>query len=209
LALLLPGGAFARGPVQTAEAPAWSAAQAVGAPDAGAGDNPHAWAPLAADGGLEWLEVRFERAVDVAAVVVVENEAPGAVTRVLAGDAVVWEGAEPRATAPARPAHADRVRIELDTTRVGGWNEIDAVQLVGTDGSRQWAYAATASSSYADAGAASTPFAGLIGQTVRAHLDGEVLEGRLVSADGNFVRLEAANGRVFVVALHALRYLDK
>ncbi len=38
----------------------------------------------------------------------------------------------------------------VETKTVGGWNEIDAVELVGRDGSRQWATAATASSSYPD-----------------------------------------------------------
>ena len=32
--------------------------------------------------------------------------------------------------------------------RVAGWNEIDAVELIGRDGSRQWAKGANASSSY-------------------------------------------------------------
>ena len=39
--------------------------------------------------------------------------------------------------------------LHLDTTRVSGWNEIDAVELIGRDGSRQWATSAKASSSYA------------------------------------------------------------
>jgi beta-lactamase regulating signal transducer with metallopeptidase domain/regulation of enolase protein 1 (concanavalin A-like superfamily) len=41
------------------------------------------------------------------------------------------------------------IKIYLDTTRKRGWNEIDAVQLFGKDGSRQWASHATASSTYA------------------------------------------------------------
>jgi hypothetical protein len=40
--------------------------------------------------------------------------------------------------------------VEFDTTRVGGWTEIDAVELVGRDGSRQWAKSADASSTFAD-----------------------------------------------------------
>ena len=40
--------------------------------------------------------------------------------------------------------------IHLDTTRVPGWNELDAVELVGRDGSRQWATSADASSTYAE-----------------------------------------------------------
>jgi len=40
--------------------------------------------------------------------------------------------------------------VYLDRRRVPGWNEIDAVELVGRDGSRQWATSAIASSSYAE-----------------------------------------------------------
>ena len=45
---------------------------------------------------------------------------------------------------------ASRIKVYLDTTRQRGWNEIDAVELVGKDGTRQWASRASASSSYAD-----------------------------------------------------------
>ena len=41
------------------------------------------------------------------------------------------------------------MKIYLDTKRVNGWNEIDAVELVGKDGSKQWAVNASASSTYA------------------------------------------------------------
>ncbi|MHC4558033.1 MAG: M56 family metallopeptidase [Planctomycetota bacterium] len=41
------------------------------------------------------------------------------------------------------------IKIYLDTKRKRGWNEIDAVQLFGKDGSKQWACHATASSTHA------------------------------------------------------------
>jgi hypothetical protein len=44
--------------------------------------------------------------------------------------------------------HGSSIRIYLDTTRVTGWNEIDAVEVVGRDGTRQWATGAQASSFY-------------------------------------------------------------
>lgn len=47
-----------------------------------------------------------------------------------------------------------KVRIELDSTGLSTWPEIDAVELVGTDGSRQWAARAEASSTYAQRSAA-------------------------------------------------------
>jgi len=42
------------------------------------------------------------------------------------------------------------IKVYLDTKRRHGWNEIDAVELVGRDETRQWASSAKASSSYAD-----------------------------------------------------------
>ena len=47
-------------------------------------------------------------------------------------------------------ARRQGVIVRLDTASVPGWNEIDAIELVGRDGSRQWAVAANASSSYAE-----------------------------------------------------------
>ena len=51
---------------------------------------------------------------------------------------------------------AREIRIELDTAvnkkPRRGWNAIDAVELVGRDGSRQWAAEAEASSTYATVG---------------------------------------------------------
>jgi hypothetical protein len=67
----------------------------------------------------------------------------------------IWEGTEDtdtgiveRAVKVPKGIRSDQIRIELDTSRVPGWNEIDAVELVGTDGSRQWATESTASSYY-------------------------------------------------------------
>jgi len=45
---------------------------------------------------------------------------------------------------------ANQIKVYLDRRRVPGWNEIDAVELIGRDGSRQWATSAMASSSYAE-----------------------------------------------------------
>ena len=47
---------------------------------------------------------------------------------------------------------ARTVKLYLDSAGVPGWNEIDAVELVGRDGSHQWARSATASSTYAERG---------------------------------------------------------
>jgi len=141
---------------------AWGPEQATGAPDCkGAGDQRTAWASLQPDGGEQWLETSYETPVQVAQIRVLENDNPGAIARIVAimdggTEVPLWSGDEPKMPAPAdqyfnvRPGVvASKVRIVLDTNKVPGWNEIDAVELIGRDGSRQWATSATASSTYA------------------------------------------------------------
>jgi thiol-disulfide isomerase/thioredoxin len=150
--------------VQADKSRQWSPEQATGAPDTNkAGDLPTAWASLNPDAGPEWLQVEFAKPTEIAEVRIRETFNPGAITKVEAISAdnkgtVIWEG-----TAEAKPAPSDmvvkpqsavvsnKIKIHLDTTRVPGWNEIDAVELLGKDGSRQWAQAATASTTFADA----------------------------------------------------------
>ena len=69
----------------------------------------------------------------------------------------MWEGVAEPAQAPLETVFpvggkivAQSVKVYLDTKRVPGWNEIDAVEMVGRDGTRQWASQSSASSSYAD-----------------------------------------------------------
>lgn len=139
----------------------WSAAQATGAPDtAGAGDQASAWAPAAQDGGEEWLELTYGELVDVAQVLVRETYNPGAIAKVCVilengAEIPIWQGAQ-----AAVPGPIDRVfptpgglvargaKVYLDTKRVPGWNEIDAVALMDRSGARHWAVKANASSSY-------------------------------------------------------------
>ena len=147
----------------------WGPEQTTGAPDAlSAGDQTTAWASAAADGGSEWLQTEYAKPVEIAQVRVLENDAPGAVVKITAvlaggGEAVLWQGDEPRLPAPADQMFnappgliANSIRVYLDTAKVPGWNEIDAVELIGRDGSRQWARSATASSTYASPGRGST-----------------------------------------------------
>jgi hypothetical protein len=42
------------------------------------------------------------------------------------------------------------IKLYLDSVKVAGWNEIDAVGLVDEEGKTHWATSATASSTYAD-----------------------------------------------------------
>jgi hypothetical protein len=141
----------------------WSPEQAVGAPDTmQAGDNPTAWAPLSPNSGMQWLELEYEKPVEVAEIRVRQTFNPGAICKITVPDASgqetkLWEGKEPPTQAPVEmsfPAgcrvRTDKVKVYLDTRRVAGWNEIDAVELIGRDGTRQWAMDAKASSSYAD-----------------------------------------------------------
>ncbi len=139
----------------------WSAAQATGAPDtATSGDQPSAWAPAAQDGGEEWLELTYAAPVEVAQVLVRETYNPGAISKVsviLANgtEVPIWQGVQ-----NAVPGPIDRVfpvpggitargaKVYLDTKRVPGWNEIDAVVLTDRAGARHWAEHASASSSY-------------------------------------------------------------
>ena len=93
-----------------------------------------------------------------------ESHNPGAISKVVAvlpngSEATVWEGlmdpsASDELVSSAFPVsenlRARSVKVYLDTTRVPGWNEIDAVEIVGRDGRKQWATASRASSSYAD-----------------------------------------------------------
>ena len=140
----------------------WSPDQATGAPDSPlAGDQRTAWAALTADGGREWLKLEFEKSVSIESVRIYESFNPGAITRVSAyttptAGKILWEGEAELGQAPhifeiepEEEVIANNITLLFDTTRVAGWNEIDAVELIGKDGSRQWAVKATASTTYA------------------------------------------------------------
>lgn len=142
--------------------PGWSAAQASGPPDTqSGGDHPSAWAAAEQDAGPEWLRAQFDTPVDIAQVRVRETDHPGAIVKVTAilddgREIPIWHGAEPTGLTPPYDAafsapsgiKARAVQVELDTRKTPGWEEIDAIELVGRDGSRQWANSVTASSSY-------------------------------------------------------------
>ena len=141
----------------------WSAKQATGAPDTPiGGDLGTAWAPKQPEMGEVTLDLTYRDTVRVDGVRIHETWSAGAVARIQAKAPdgswdTIWEGTAPRDLAPLwfEPAlrhtsyTTNAIRIVLDTNRVAGWNEIDAVELEG-DGQRQWATGATASSSYAD-----------------------------------------------------------
>lgn len=141
----------------------WGPEQVLGPPNTqAAGDIPTAWAPLSNLGqGEEWLHVGYDRPVEISEINVRETHNPGAISKITAmmpdgREVLVWEGTEPKSEPPVNMSftvpqgvNANSVKVYLDRARVPGWNEIDAVELVGRDGSRQWATSAKASSSYA------------------------------------------------------------
>jgi hypothetical protein len=184
----------------------WSPEQATGAPDTPeAEDAPTAWTPMEPDAGNEWLLVRFERAVAIAEVRILESLNPGAVRRVSAllekpastEDGVsflLWEGDDPTMQAPSsfvvrpdREVVARAILVEMDTARRPGWNAIDAVELVGRDGSRQWAAGAAASSTYATVGGM---LADELAPSARTYTDAAL--GLKMSAPGYWIRANPA-----------------
>jgi hypothetical protein len=146
---------------QLSTVPAWHADQVVGAPDVAdpSRDSREAWAPGNADGGREWIEVRFEPAMRAQEVRVHEVCTAGGIARVTlvdegGGRHAVWEGTDPLTHPdvlsipfPLTSYRVRAVRLEIETKRRSGWEEIDAVQLVGPDAAL-WASGAAASSSY-------------------------------------------------------------
>ena len=124
----------------------WSALQATGEPDTypSHGDIRTAWASLEEDAGIEWLDLEYEVPVRISRIEIYETYNPGAITGIEiydqnGGRQLAWEESmEPARTARISPIEidadfpSDRIRIILDTRRVSGWNEIDAVALTGS-----------------------------------------------------------------------------
>lgn len=160
----------------------WSPQQATGEPNTlRDGDSTTAWTPERKGMGRVWLELSYDEAVYPTLVRIRETFNPGAVCKVEFKDAVGkyhlgWEGNDDNRESPGYfevavpdfPYRTKVARIWLDTDRISGWNEIDAVELVGhsqvVGGEvevRQWASSASASSEYSSgdgsAGEASGP----------------------------------------------------
>jgi hypothetical protein len=117
----------------------WSARQAVGPPDSPESDSRTAWAAKDADGGPEWLRLKFVLPVQARRLRVHENLTPGGIVRVDAvGEdgrpSLLWEGTDlglPWFEIELRGEVVRELRIVIDTRRHAGWEEIDAVELVG------------------------------------------------------------------------------
>jgi hypothetical protein len=180
-----------------AQAPkrAWSPEQATGEPDTPqAGDYPTAWASLTRDDQDEWLMLEYAEPVVPTEVRVHETYNPGALNKVSVfteegREVVLWTGEDPTpvgndkgvSKTALRPGalrfRTKRVKLYLASRAVPGWNEIDAVALVGRTADRservQWAAAATASSTYAE-NAAGEPGGQLGGPTVEQRAEATV-----------------------------------
>ncbi len=122
----------------------WSAARALGPPDVFPAhlDSKQAWAPRQQNRGQEWITVGFAGVKNAGSVIVVETLNPGALVRIddlsdPDAPVVLWRGTT---SAPGKsrilslelpePRNISRLRLVLDTKRVAGWNEIDAIGLV-------------------------------------------------------------------------------
>ncbi len=127
--------------------PEWAAEQATGEPDTErCGDFQTAWASSGSD-SVEWLEVQFETPVFVTGVNIVQTFNSNQITNVeligIAGRSeTVFEQQPVQVDQPCPYTLSiavektntlyNGVRITVDQSVLGlGWNEIDAVQLVG------------------------------------------------------------------------------
>ena len=109
----------------------------------------------------QWIELTYARPDHITAVQVFEVCSPGALAEVYSRDErgtlrLLWSGSSPEThegpfeiTFERTKYRVQSLKLVLDTQRVEGWNEIDAVKLTG-EGGEQWAVAAKASSSFAD-----------------------------------------------------------
>jgi hypothetical protein len=122
--------------------------RATGAPDVQRyGDTAEAWASKTADSGIEWLELSYAKPVSATELRIRQNHAPGAIIKVELFEAsgaahTVFQGPDSTVYEPntiswliiktdKTPYKTQRAKITLATNAVAGWNEIDAVQLVG------------------------------------------------------------------------------
>ncbi len=129
--------------------PEWGAEQAVGKPDApGCGDYQFAWASAASD-SIATLEIAFSGSVFPLEIVIYESFNPDQVVKV---EVFNSETGGFYTVLQKNPVQVDRpcpyqliipvegidfrtnlVRITVDQSQLGlGWNEIDAVQLIGS-----------------------------------------------------------------------------
>jgi len=124
----------------------YSANQATGEPNVQVySTTPQAWSAKTPDSGIEWLELTYSKPVYATAVRVRESSGSGTVIKIEVFDEkgaghTVWSGSDSTkelnyliAEFSKTAFKTNRVKLTLATNVVAGWNQIDAVQLVGTD----------------------------------------------------------------------------
>jgi hypothetical protein len=127
--------------------PEWSANQVLGPPDTEkCGDYQTAWAAAGSD-SIAWIEVRFPIAVNVRLINIIETFNPNQVAQVEViradGKRIPIYKQPPQQIDQICPftlsipveqldGYYDTIVISIDQTELGlGWNQIDAVELVG------------------------------------------------------------------------------
>jgi hypothetical protein len=125
----------------------WSPKQLIGKPDVEVyGNDPKAWAAHTENGKPEWVRLKYPNPVYATEVRIRENYNPGAVSKVELIDTegiphVVWNGTDTTKKGnqvryfivrfKQKPYKTNEVKISLSPGTIAGWEEIDAVQLVG------------------------------------------------------------------------------
>lgn len=142
---------------------AWSVDQMLGKPNTkGYGDISTAWASASPDASEEWVVVEFANTVLAMEVHLYETFNPGAVVSISSvsmtgAETFLWEGTDPSSSLASssiskiklsKNLSTRRLKIRLDSVNVNGWNELDAIGLVDSQGNTQWVSKAWASSSY-------------------------------------------------------------
>jgi hypothetical protein len=123
----------------------YAASQATGEPNVQVySTTSQAWSSKTADSGIEWLELTFAKPVHATAVRVRESAGSGALIKIEVFDDngtahTGWSGSDSTkdlnyliADFPKTAFTTNRVKLTLATNIVAGWNQIDAVQLVGS-----------------------------------------------------------------------------
>jgi hypothetical protein len=122
----------------------WSEDNLTGEPDViEYGDCENAWAPESENKGIEWIELGYQTSVYATAVRICESYNPGVVIKLELKDEkdkyhTLWVGEDETSgldfldiTFLKTNFKTNTIRITLDTQKVPGWNEIDAVALIG------------------------------------------------------------------------------
>ncbi len=110
-------------------------------------DDSNSWATKESDAGIEWIELDFAKLVNATEVRIRQTFNPGAIIKVELFDESgtahnIWQGPDMTSypaneiawlnvTVEKTEYKTQKVKITLATNAVAGWNEIDAVQLIG------------------------------------------------------------------------------